>query len=356
VAASRNDGHGVHALQRTQAFIDGLGDHARRFRRTIELILVEWNPPPDKPGLADVLSVPSVAGFTVKIVIVPPQIHQNLGGPERLAFYQMIAKNVGIRRAAGDAVLATNIDILLSDELFLKATGPLEDGRVYRADRFDIPFDPASSIDPVELRCSRPIRIHRRNGIEHPDNGVSEPHIIGLGGLVSQLFLRPSLLVRKVFAPSAHNGPAGLPRLRRGFIKVFFLPTVHGNACGDFTLMTKSSWLELRGYPEWVMHSWSLDSLLLYQAAAAGYQFIDFQGSQCLHLDHSGGWTPDADEKLFKMLQRNEIFLLPSQGLIDVAYAMWRAKPTRAWMTNTLCWGLGDYDLVESSPMEVTPQ
>ena len=35
----------------------------------------------------------------------------------KIPFYQMIAKNVGIRRAKGKFVLASNIDIFLDDEL-----------------------------------------------------------------------------------------------------------------------------------------------------------------------------------------------------------------------------------------------
>ena len=53
----------------------------------------------------------------VRIIEVPPELHRRFRHSENLPLFQMIAKNVGIRRARGRFVLATNIDILLSDEL-----------------------------------------------------------------------------------------------------------------------------------------------------------------------------------------------------------------------------------------------
>jgi len=136
--------------------------------------------------------------------------------------------------------------------------------------------------------------------------------------------------------------------LRRGFLKIFVLPAFHGNACGDFTLLTRASWNRLYGYPEWVIHSWNLDSLFLYQAAAAGFRFVDFDGTPCMHLDHSGGWTPDADEKLFAVLARDGVAFLPTDGLIDVAHAIWRRRSEGGWRTNLDRWGFAEAELKES--------
>jgi hypothetical protein len=353
VSASRNDGHGVHALERTQVFIDGLAEQSFRYKRPVELILVEWNPPKDARPLAEVLTAPTLDGFTVRIVTVPPEIHEGLGGPARLHFYQMIAKNAGIRRATGDSVLATNIDILLSDDLFLCSTKRLHDFHAYRADRMDVRFDPAISTDPRLLRTSEPIRIHRRHGLEHPGHGITDPYVVELTGLLSQLSRRPLRLLEKIVGPNSQTGPPGIPRLRRGFCRVFVLPRIHGNACGDFTLMTRTSWERIQGYPEWVLHSWNLDSLLLYQVAAAGYSFVDLDGCPCIHLEHSGGWTPDAAEALFNFLEREGVHTLPTYGLIDVAHSMWKGRAAGAWRTNLSSWGLGKHRLVESRPRSV---
>ena len=66
----------------------------------------------------------------------------------------MIAKNVGIRRARGQFILATNIDILFSDELAeYLATRRLEHGRMYRIDRHDAMSDVPVDV-PVQMRSS----------------------------------------------------------------------------------------------------------------------------------------------------------------------------------------------------------
>ena len=44
--------------------------------------------------------------------------HLSLPNSDRLKFFQMIAKNVGIRRASGKFVLATNIDVIINQKLY----------------------------------------------------------------------------------------------------------------------------------------------------------------------------------------------------------------------------------------------
>src|SRR6266508_1631698 len=88
VVTARNDDHGGNLLGRMQAFVSGWIEQARRHQIPSELIVVEWNPPDGRYDHA-----------------------------KALPLYQMIAKNVGIRRARGRFILATNIDILISSEL-----------------------------------------------------------------------------------------------------------------------------------------------------------------------------------------------------------------------------------------------
>jgi hypothetical protein len=140
VVTTRNDDHGGNPLGRTQAFINGLIGQCRRHKLQAELIIVEWNPPTDRPPLADVLDWPDDREFCkVRIIEVPLEIHQRMRHWEAMPLYQMIAKNVGIRRAHGEYVLATNIDILFSDELMRFIAGKrLEQGKMYRVDRWDV--------------------------------------------------------------------------------------------------------------------------------------------------------------------------------------------------------------------------
>ena len=177
VATARNDDHGGNPLYRTQLFINGLIAQCDRFKLPAELVLVEWNPPNDRPRLAEVLSWPAGEGYCkVRIVEVPNDLHARLEYSDRLPLFQMIAKNVGIRRAHGAFVLATNIDILLSDGVMrFLSERRLRPGYVYRADRLDVPAEIGAEW-PIEQQlawcAASTIRINRREGSLDLRDGV----------------------------------------------------------------------------------------------------------------------------------------------------------------------------------------
>ena len=169
VVTARNDDHGGNLLQRMQIFVSGWLAQARRHRIPSELIIVEWNPPGDRPRLREALEWPADFGpCEVRFIEVPAALHRRYAHAEALPLYQMIAKNVGIRRARGRFVLATNIDILFSDELasFL-AQQRLEPGRMYRIDRHDVASDvPGGASVEEQLAYCRThlIRLNAREG------------------------------------------------------------------------------------------------------------------------------------------------------------------------------------------------
>ena len=113
----RNDDHGGNLLGRMQAFVNNWLNQARRFGLASELIIVEWNPPPDRPKLQTMLRWPASCACTFRFIEVPPELHRILEFGDALPLFQMIGKNVGIRRARGRFVLSTNVDIILSNEL-----------------------------------------------------------------------------------------------------------------------------------------------------------------------------------------------------------------------------------------------
>src|SRR5690348_76020 len=111
VATSRNDDHGGDVLRRTQSFINRLAEQCERHQLAAELVMVEWNPPESRAALADVLGWPrGTEWFSARVLTVPRRLHLSHRHGSRLSLFQMIAKNVGIRRAAGDHIIATNID------------------------------------------------------------------------------------------------------------------------------------------------------------------------------------------------------------------------------------------------------
>ena len=169
VATARNDDHGGNFLRRLQTFVNALLAQAKRHDIPMELILVELNPPPDRPRLADVVRWPDAFGScVVRIIEVPPELHRRYRHADRLPLYQMIAKNAGIRRARGEFVLATNVDILFSDEFFhLLRDRQLKAGRTYRVDRYDVMAEVPQDA-PVDERLDycrgHLLRLYTRDG------------------------------------------------------------------------------------------------------------------------------------------------------------------------------------------------
>jgi hypothetical protein len=169
VVTARNDDHGGSLLRRMQAFVNGWIGQSKRHGLSSELIVVDWNPPEERPPLIDALQwPPDTQPCQVRFIQVPPEVHQRYKHAAALPLYQMIAKNAGIRRSRGRFVLVTNIDIIFSDELIsYLAEERLDPGRMYRIDRHDvmsdIPVD--GTVDAQLAYCNtHMIRVNAREG------------------------------------------------------------------------------------------------------------------------------------------------------------------------------------------------
>lgn len=330
VVTSRNDDHGGNALHRTQLFVTGVLEQASRYNLDAELIIVEWNPPPDRPKLAQVLKWSTKAGpCSVRIIEVPSAVHGRFDHSDRLPLFQMIAKNVGIRRAQGRFILATNMDILFSNEVvqFL-ASNQLMSGRLYRVDRYDVPPDIPEGVSIEEqLTYSHEniIRIHRRDGTRILEN--------------------PGFNLRRL----AESFDYHLRRIKR-FMKLG-VHLLHTNACGDFTLMAREHWFVVRGYAEFNMYSFLLDGLLCYAAHHAGArETVMGDPMRVYHIEHlpGSGWSPGLGSKLLR------------KRLVDAGIPELSARQYTAWVrqmsrehqpiifNQTDGWGLADENLTET--------
>jgi hypothetical protein len=171
VVATRNDDHGGDPLKRLQAFVNSFDEQCRRTGLDAEVIVVEWNPPADRPRVSSLLRLPTTPTCTYRFFDVPPELHSLLQFADVLPLFQMIAKNVGIRRARGTFVLVTNIDIMFSNELVEHlALRQLQPGFLYRVDRHDIqpnvPID--GHLEEQMAYCaSHQLRVHTPWG-SHP--------------------------------------------------------------------------------------------------------------------------------------------------------------------------------------------
>lgn len=333
VAASRNDNHGGDLHRRMQVFVTALLEQCRRHQVDSELILVEWNPPADRPKLAQALEWPKEAGpCQVRIIEVPPELHRRYRHSDRLPLFQMIAKNVGIRRARGDFVLATNIDILFSDELmqFIASRGLRRD-RMYRIDRWDVTADVPDGrpvAEQLEFCKTHVLRISERFGTRNMATGrVSNVHW--------RLSRREKLVeaFQERFCPQRLKLPVAL----------------HTNACGDFTMMAAERWASVRAYPEFELYSMHIDGLLCWMAHHDGtLEEVLPDPMRTYHIEHASGsgFTPEGVNSLYGRLDAAGIGRLDWPAVRDWALHMRRTRKPIIFCNSD--WGLADENLPET--------
>jgi hypothetical protein len=336
VAVSRNDDHGGGLLQRMQHFIDCLHEQVTMVKIPVELVLVEWNPPPDRLSLGNSLSWPVLSRyFSVRIITVPREVHKRFANSEKIPLFQMIGKNAGIRRAKGRFVLATNIDIILSDEMVrYLAQKDLEPGYFYRADRIDVEPDiPAgkSTGEKLEYCRTHVIRVNSQHFLVNFTN---------IKALAGDILKNPGLAVMYF----------------RDLPVRFGIPRLHYNACGDFTLMAREDWDAMRGYPELEIFSLHIDSLFLMAAYFSGFREIVLPSSMAIfHIEHSigSGITPGRGQRaLFRRLDEDGIPYLSWRDCVTLAlgYKERMTGGNGTVLYNDESWGLAGLDLPEIVP------
>ena len=193
--------------------------------------LVEWNPIPGRRTLAE--AVIERLPFWDRAYVVDPAWHAAISTNPRLQFMEFFAKNVAVRRSTADAVLTTNSDVFLSEELVARiAAAPVADEHVYRAIRHD-----------VNRHCDW------RTGGEAV---LADP--------------RHHLRVNRLTAPE------------------------YSNAAGDFLLLTTATFRRLRGFNETVrfakIHK---DGQFCHRAWIEGLPFETL--GPIWHLDHDGSYS-----------------------------------------------------------------
>lgn len=358
VATSRNDDHGGNLLGRMQLFIDGFVEQCNQHHLDAELIIVEWNPPEDRARLLEALEWPSSTGHCdIRIIEVPKKLHMQFDHAQRLPLFQMIAKNVGIRRSRGKFVLATNIDILFSDELcHYLAMQKLDRRSMYRIDRYDVPphLPPGAPFAAQLAYCRRNvIRLNTKEGTFAPRWGKFGKHARRLENAIRKWARLKVNNFRMRTAPQRILQMKRLlpPRLLRKVpSKPSHRATLHTNACGDFTLIARDRWFDLRAYAEFPMYSFHIDSLLCHAAYHSGINEVVLEDPMRIyHLEHSGGWSPEAarNRTLDSHLDSLGVPKLSDSELNDYAEQM--GETAQPIIFNDEDWGLAGEELEEIS-------
>jgi hypothetical protein len=235
VLTGRNDDYGGDfntRLLRTLRF----NWAALRYRGvSCEIVFVEWNPIEGRPTLVDIAraELAEIEPDRFRGYIVDRRYQAACSLNPKLDYLEYLAKNVGIRRTLGRMVLVTNTDIFFSRCIIDALAGhSLDAGIVYRAARIDLALGSDQSRVTWE--------------------GLDDP--------------------------GAHA--------RRPTLK----PPLFAGGSGDFLLLDRESWHQLRGFNEvFRVARVGIDHNFLVKAYGCGYSIVDLL-SPVYHVNHQGSY------------------------------------------------------------------
>jgi hypothetical protein len=294
VVATRNDDHGENMFYKNQYFIDRWAYLVKKFNLSSELIIVEWNPPEDRPKLVNQLKIPNLGNNQkIKFITIPNSVHKKFKNSEKLNFFQMIAKNVGIRKAEGKFILCTNIDIIFSDEIIeFLSKKELKLNTIYRTDRYDIDFDDFQNIkiDTNKLKSDLTF-IHKSDFTIDIKNKKKYYTKLGWKYLFEKIY---ESLIKK--NQKIQDDQKRIERKKffeklkyvYNYIYNMYFKNLHTNACGDFTLCSKEIWIKCGGYYEFEGYSFHIDSLFLWSGYLQKFNF-NFLNFKIFHINHTIG-------------------------------------------------------------------
>jgi len=242
VVVSRNDNHGQNMLERMKLSIYTNIEIFEELGVDVEYIIVDYNTD-KKEKLKDLFKFKNRKFVKIRFIEVPPSFHNQFKDSAKLPVNNMVARNIGIKRAKEDFVLATGIDVIFSKEL-AKEMKNLKKGFIYRVNRYDV----NRIIFECKFKDSNKI-------LEFCEKNIIDVHF------------------------NTNKGK---------FLNTDF-DTLHTNNCGDFQLLHKSHWEDLRGYPELDLMGTHLDTIFEYMAVIRGLKENIIE-EKLFHIDHDSRW------------------------------------------------------------------
>lgn len=236
VIPTRNDNYAGGMARRLQFSLDILVRQLESRAIPSEIVLVEWNPPSDRPLLREAIWFPGATQYcSIRVVVVPAKFHRRYEYWEKRPIHSAVAFNVGIRRARGQFILPRVSDAIYSGMLMdLLASEDLRKDMRYRCDRCDVEEDVLNF------------------------EGSDEKDV--------ENYCRNHVLIR--YIPLRDPG----------------LPNLHTNACGDFQLASRDTYFQLRGLMETRdVASQHVDGLFSFASYAAGVREHYWEGDACVY-------------------------------------------------------------------------
>lgn len=287
VVTGRNDDYGGNFLNRIGTWLRVVCSFSALHKLSTELIIVEYNPPPDKKRLHQELAEIERHNVPVRFIHVPQEFHRTRENSSKNPLFEFVAKNIGIRRATGEYIIAMNPDIVVSEDLIaFIANGLLKEDTFYRVNRHDISLfriDTKISARDAERICSQKTTKILLNGGTLYTSYQSWFSRFIHGRTIRSFLYCP--LFNFINRPKKDLDNAVL----------------HGNAAGDFLMMHRDMWEKSGGYDEAPLGSAFLDSYLLYVLFCFDYH-QEISPYPIYHIEHHYGKSgrPIMEQKRYR--------------------------------------------------------
>lgn len=315
VVAVRNDNYGGDFNARMQNFITWNTKLLEKYQIKTEIVLVNWNPIIENADLASCLQWPSSRSFVhYRIIDVDHRIHLQFSDPDvrkLVPLYEFVAKNVGVRRAKGQYVLCTNADILFAEETIKQLSETkLESDTLYRATRIDFIANEGLPFSENDAESNATNIFLRTGSLE----------LIKIGPIKWSIFLSE-------IYDRARWAALGIWMFTTTFRKErMFIFKYPFNACGDFALMDKESWMNGCEYREDTRISTHTDSIQLLTCLSQGFKVISLKRAYVYHQEHGRRFdfgVPDKDMDYMFIQLLDQIRLYLNGNKIEMGNTHW---------------------------------
>ena len=167
------------------------------------------------------------------------------------------------------------------------------------------------------------------------------------GGRTHVLEIASSASFRAYSCGATAPGPR--PRFVQPEPKESTCDFLHTNGCGDFTLLAREHWFDLRGYAEMDLFSMNLDSLFCFAAHYGGAcEQVLSDPMRIYHIEHGSGsgWTPEGQAKLFERIAAKGLSFVDNADVLAMAAHMRRLGAPMIF--NHEDWGMAAFELKET--------
>ena len=260
VVCGRNDNYGGHLVERATYCFKSL------LETFDEVIYVDWNTQENKEPLTSCLNIVDKSKLNV-IVVTPEKVHELTNGVKTQPMCEVLTRNIGIRRATGDYIVSTNIDVITPER--------------YLVDKL------LEKIRPHEMITLAKQDVELSDLDKHFKNGFDPkvmPILFGLWPIQKRL-MSPYLTINKdlleKFPENSHHTLASIIC-----------------ACGDFQIAHRDTWWGIRGFEETMNKRSYADTAVQYKVLMNNGIVSASNFPPLYHIEHERDNNPNLQNSI----------------------------------------------------------